>query len=165
LNSSSQWYTMAVPLFFIIILNLYIIKCLIVFTLWHCDYLIWFTVTGTRPDDEVSLTHEFVIWDEIFTAYKFCCNWTSLTVIDNRSPDRNWKQWANLPESNPRSRPRTGTWFVILTRVYLFLSKSSTYYVIFSVFLFLFSTWKKRLSGKLIHDWIDTYYSIYTNFI
>jgi len=123
-----------------------------------CDYLIWSTVTGTRPDDEVSLTHEFVIWDEIFTAYKFCCNWPSLTVIDNWSPDRNWKQWANLPESNSRSRPRTGTWFVIFHMNLSFpFVKFNTLCYLFCHPLFLekpglFNTCKKRLSRKLIHD-------------
>jgi len=122
-----------------------------------CDYLIWFTVTGTRPDDEVS--HEFVIWDEIFSAYKFCCNWPSLTMLDNWSPDRNWKQWANLPESNSSSRPRTGTWFVIFYwnisipfEKFNMLCFLSFYLPLFFEKLGLFNTRKKRLSKKLIHD-------------
>lgn len=45
-----------------------------------------------------------------------------MSVLDNWPPDRNWKQWANLPEGNSRAGTRTGMPFNISNIMFLKIS-------------------------------------------
>ena len=54
--------------------------------------LVWFdwAVTGTRPDDEVSLNPSIVLWG-LINLDIILIGQIVMTFVDNRPPDRNWK--------------------------------------------------------------------------